>query len=47
MRGDSAEDKRGVSNKAMALYGFACHKGSRLFETLEPSNREGAKMAME
>ena len=53
MRGDSAEDRArmrsilGLADEAMALYGFACHKGSRLFETLEPSSPEGAKMAME
>ncbi|KFY12328.1 hypothetical protein V491_06837 [Pseudogymnoascus sp. VKM F-3775] len=53
MRGDSAEERArvrsilGLSDEAMALYGFACHKGSRLFETLEPSSPEGAKMAME
>lgn len=53
MRGDSAEDRArmrsilGLADEAMAHYGFACHKGSRLFETLEPSSPEGAKMAME
>ncbi|KFY32407.1 hypothetical protein V493_00225 [Pseudogymnoascus sp. VKM F-4281 (FW-2241)] len=53
MRGDSAEDRArmrsilGLADEAMALFGFSCHKGSRLFETLEPSSAEGAKMAME
>ncbi|KFY58841.1 hypothetical protein V496_05937 [Pseudogymnoascus sp. VKM F-4515 (FW-2607)] len=53
MRGHSAEDRArmrsilGLADEAMALFGFACHKGSRLFETLEPSSPDGAQMAME
>ncbi|OBT62680.1 hypothetical protein VE03_07525 [Pseudogymnoascus sp. 23342-1-I1] len=53
MRGDSAEDRArmrsilGLADEAVAHYCFACHKGSRLFETLEPSSPDGAKMAME
>jgi glutathione S-transferase len=53
MRGQSAEERArmrsimGLAEEAMIYFGFACHKGSRVFETVEPSCPEGAKMSME
>ena len=36
-----------LADEVTSLACFACHKGSKLFETLEPTNGEGARLALE
>lgn len=53
MRGRTAEERArtrevlGLADEASSLFGFACHKGSQLFVTLEPTSPVAAGMALE
>ncbi|KAI0384104.1 hypothetical protein F5Y04DRAFT_248988 [Hypomontagnella monticulosa] len=52
MRGKNARERAtmrdilGLTEEASTMFGFGCHKGSKLFITIEPSAPAGAKLAM-
>lgn len=53
MRGETAEERArmrdilGLADEASLQFGFACHKGSALFTSLEPQSPLAARFAME